>query len=305
MAAWDPTNFQGITASDDFIPELWSDQVIGAYKANLVMGQLVTSFNHVGRKGDIINIPVPGRLAAVDKSEGTPVTAQNDTSTTKQVLLNKHKVVPMIVEDNASVKALGSMEQFYTDDMGYQIAKVIDSDLLALYSGVQGGVEVIGGDGTTAWSASSSGNGTALTDEGVRTMMQTLDDVDVPENDRAIVIPPVTKKTLLGLPRYTEQAFIGEGGQGNSIRNGRIGSIYGMDVFVSTQCPTITNTSGTTSYRVGMMFHKSALALAMQTNVKFETQRKAEYIGDLIMAHVIYGVAELRDDAAVAFVVPA
>jgi N4-gp56 family major capsid protein len=300
-----PTAFQGITDTDNFIPELWSDQVIGAYKANLVMGNLVTNFNHVGRKGDQINIPVPGRLSVADKTEGTPVVIQSDTAGTVAIALNKHKVVPMLIEDNASVKSLQSMEQFYTDDMGYQIAKQIDTDLLALYSGVQGGVEVIGGDGTTAWSAASSGNGTALTDEGVRTMMQTLDDVDVPENDRAIVIPPVTKKTLLGLPRYTEQAFIGEGGQGNSIRNGRIGSIYGMDVYVSTQCPTITYTSGTTSFRVGMLFDKSALALEMQTNVKFETQRKAEYLGDLILAHVIYGVAELRDDAAVAFVVPA
>jgi len=305
MAAWNPTNFQGVTDAANFIPQLWSNEVIAAYKANLVMAPLVTNFNHVGRKGDQINIPVPGRLSAVDKTEGTGLTAQEDTAGTVALALNKHKAVPMLLEDIAAIQGLDSMRQHYTDDIGYQLAKVIDTDLLALYSGFQGGAEVIGGDGTTAWSASGSGNGTALTDEGIRTMMQTLDDVDVPESDRAIVIPPVTKKTLLGLPRYTEQAFIGEGGQSNSIRNGRIGAIYGMDVYVSSQCPTITNTSGTTSYRVGLMFHKSAMALAMQTNVNFETQRKTEYLGDLLVGHVIYGVIELRDDAAVAFVVPA
>jgi hypothetical protein len=135
-------------------------------------------------------------------------------------------------------------------------------------------------------------------------MMQTLDDANIPQGDRAIVIPPVTKNTLLGLPRFTEQAFVGEGGSANSIRSGRIGEIYGMGVYVSTNCPRVTNTSGTTEYRVGMMLHKSAMALVMQQNVKFEMERKLEFIGDLLVSHVLFGIGELRDDAAVSFVVP-
>ena len=47
---------QTITTAANFIPELWSDEVIAGYKSNLVLGNLVTKINHSGKKGDTINI---------------------------------------------------------------------------------------------------------------------------------------------------------------------------------------------------------------------------------------------------------
>ena len=148
------------------------------------------------------------------------------------------------------------------------------------------------------------GNGSALTDAGIRTMIQTLDDADVPQSDRYLIIPPVAKATLLGLPRFTEQAYTGETGSGNSIRNGRVGDIYGIEVFVSTNCPTETADDASTTYRVGMMLHKSAMVHAEQMGVRSQTQYKQEHLGDLFTTDTIYGVGELRDDAAIGFVVP-
>lgn len=306
MAAWDPSgSVMGVTDAASFIPELWSDETVAAYKANLVMAGLVTNFNHVGRKGDTFHIPAPGRLSARAKSQGTQITVDQDTAASIDISIDKHYYVSQLFEDIALIQGLDSMRQHYTDDYGYALATQVDTDLMGLYAGFQGGTEVIGGDGTTAWDPSSTGNGTALTDAGIRNMMQTLDDANIPQGDRALVIPPVTKNTLLGLPRFTEQAFVGDAGSSNSIRNGRIGDIYGMGVYVSTNCPTITNTGATVNYRVGMMLHKSAAALVMQSNVTFEMERKIEWLGDLLISHILYGVKELRDDAAVAFVVPA
>jgi len=303
MAAWDGATAQSTTETVNFQPELWSNEVIASYKANLVAAQLITNFNHRGRKGDAINIPTPGRLTASDKSENVAVTLSTDQATNTQILLNKHKCVAMNIEDIASVQSLDSMRQHYTDDMGYAIATVVDTDVLGLYTGLTN--IVIGGDGSTAWDNSGSGNGTALTDDGIREMMQTLDDANVPQDNRNIIIPPVTKKQLLGLPRFTEQAFVGEGGAENSIRNGRIGDIYGMGVYVSTNCPTITNYSGTTSYRVGLLTHRSAFALATQLGMRLQVQKKLEWLSDLLVADTIYGVKTLRTDGAVAFVMPA
>ena len=39
-----------ITTQAKFIPELWSDEVIAAYKSNLVLANLVTRMNHEGKK---------------------------------------------------------------------------------------------------------------------------------------------------------------------------------------------------------------------------------------------------------------
>jgi len=114
-------------------------------------------------------------------------------------------------------------------------------------------------------------------------------------DNRALVIPPVAANDLLGINRFTEQQYIGNG---DAIKTGKIGQIYGVDVFVSSNCPT----SG--SNRVGVMLHKDALVLAEQMGVRSQTQYQQQYLGDLFTADTIYGVKELRDNAGVSILVP-
>jgi len=110
----------------------------------------------------------------------------------------------------------------------------------------------------------------------------------------------IVANDMLGLNRFTEQQFIGSG---DAIKTGKIGMIYGADVHISSNCPT-TTTANTATDRVGCLLHKDALVLAEQVGVRSQTQYKQEYLGDLFTSDTIYGVAELRNDAGVAFVVP-
>ena len=61
------TNHQTVTTGANFIPEIWSDETIAAYKSNLVVANLVTRLNHKGKKGDTIHIPTPVRGSATSK----------------------------------------------------------------------------------------------------------------------------------------------------------------------------------------------------------------------------------------------
>jgi len=54
-----------------------------------------------------------------------------------------------------------------------------------------------------------------------------------------------------------------------------------------------------------MMFHKDAFVLAEQMGVRSQTQYKQEYLGTLFTSDMLYGVKELRDEAAVAIAMPA
>lgn len=295
-----------------FIPELWSDDVIAAYKSNLVLANLVTRLNHNGKKGDTIHIPKPTRGQAHAKIAETQVTLNVATEPELLIYIDKHFEYSKLIEDITTVQALASMRGFYTDDAGYALATQVDSDLHVLGEGLQGGTSysgaVIGGDGVTLWDPAANantGNGSELTDEGIRKMTQTLDDADVPMRERVLVIPPVEKNVLLGIPRFTEQAFTGEVSGGNSIRNGLVGDIYGMMVYVSTNCPTVQATDALTNYRAALMLHKDAFVLAEQMSVRSQTQYKQEWLSDLFTSDTIYGTGELRDDAGIAFIVPA
>ncbi len=299
------------TAAATFVPEVWSDEVIASFKSNLVLANLVKNMNHQGKKGDVIHIPAPVRADANQKTAENQVTLISNTEGEVQVNIDKHFEYSRLIEDIVATQALNSLRQFYTDDAGFALSKRADTDLGALFAGFQGGTAysgaVIGSDGSTAFDGSANtntGNGAALTDAGIRQMIQTLDDADVPMSQRYLVIPPVEKNNLLGIDRFTEQAFVGEVGAQNSIRNGRVGNVYGVEVYVSSNLPTVTADDDSTNYRAAGMFHESAMVLVTQVAPRVQTQYKQEYLGDLLTVDMLYGVQELRDDAAVVAVVP-
>ena len=57
------------SVANNFIPELWSDEVIGAYKSNLVVANLVTKLSHKGRKGDTCTYQYPLEVVQVLKQQ--------------------------------------------------------------------------------------------------------------------------------------------------------------------------------------------------------------------------------------------
>ena len=298
------TNHVTNTTGATFIPELWSDEIIAAYKQNLVMANLVSKMSFKGKKGDTLHIPKPTRGAAALKAASTQVTLQAATESEVQVLVNKHYEYSRLIEDITETQALASLRKFYTGDAGYALAKQVDTDLIQLGRGAQGGngtvaydKAVIASDGTTLY---TGGNEAAITDAGIRKVIQTLDDADVPMDNRVLVLPPVARNVMMGLARFTEQAFVGEIGGGNTIRNGEIGNVYGVKVYVSTNCETATGDA-----RIGMMFHKDAFVLAEQMGVRSQTQYKQEYLATLFTSDMLYGVKELRDEAAIAIAMSA
>ena len=207
-----------------------------------------------------------------------------------------------MIEDIVEAQALNSLRSFYTSDAGYALAKQVDTDLVQLgrsFNGATVGTDdyatsasstkaYIGGDGTTVYNSASS-NASALTDAAIRRTIQRLDDNDVPMDGRFFVIPPSSRNTLMGLARYTEQAFVGNG---DAIRNGEIGNLYGIPVFVTSNADSGAGNSG--ADRICLMGHKEAMVLVEQQAVRSQTQYKQEYLGTLFTSDTLYGVAALR-----------
>ncbi len=305
MATFDSAN--GVTKAaldtSKFVPEIWADEIIATYKKSLVMANLVKKFSVVGKKGDAVNFPGFTRGAASAKSSLAQVTLQAHSGTGISVLLNQHWEYSRLIEDIAQVQSNNSMRGVYTEDAGYALSSVVDDYLWDLTASWQAGAGTatfdkayIGGDGTTFYTSGGS-NATALTDAAIRRTIQRLDDADVPTINRSFAIPPVARNTLMGLSRFTEQAFNGDG---SAIKTGKMGQIYGMEVFVSTMSPTATGGA-----RVAAIFHKDALILCEQQKPRTQTQYKQEFLADLLTADLVFGALEYRDAAGVALAVPA
>jgi N4-gp56 family major capsid protein len=295
--------------ADKFIPEIWSDEIVATYKKNLVLANLVKKMTFKGKKGDTVHIPSPTRGNASVKSASNQVTLIAATETEVVVSIDQHYEYSRLIEDIVEAQALSSLRNFYTEDAGYALARQVDTSLIQIGRAVQGGGGTAaysgafsGADGTTAYVAGANTGLGAITDAAIRRSIQRLDDNDVPMDNRFLSIPPSTRNTLMGLARYTEQAFVGEAGNNNTIRNGEIGNLYGVPVFVTSNADT---TSGTTACRIALLGHKDFAVFVEQMGVRSQTQYKQEYLGTLFTADTLYGVKELRDGSAVALAVPA
>jgi len=305
--AFSPANSVTTTTAATFIPEIWSDEIVASYKKNLVLANLVMKMNFRGKKGDTVHVPSPTRGAASAKGATNAVTLIAATENEVQISIDKHYEYSRLIEDIVETQALNSLRQFYTDDAGYALAKQVDSDLIQLgraFNGATIGTNdyatsaastkaYIGSDGTTAYNSSTS-NAAALTDAAIRRTIQRLDDNDTPMDGRFFIIPPSSRNTLMGLARYTEQAFVGDG---NAIRNGEIGNLYGIPVFVTSNADFGAGNSG--ADRICLMGHRDSMVLVEQMGVRSQTQYKQEYLATLYTADMIYGVKAMRTAATV------
>ena len=309
--AFSPSGSVTTTTADKFIPEIWSDEIVAAYKKNLVLANLVMRMNFKGKKGDTVHIPTPTRGSASAKAAETAVTLIAATESIIDISINKHYEYSRLIEDIVEAQALNSMRQFYTSDAGYALARQVDTDLVQLGRVANGGTAgarydtaYIGGDGTTTFdytANTNTGNASALTDAAIRRTIQRLDDNDTPMDNRFFLIPPSSRNTLMGLARYTEQAFVGNG---DAIRNGEIGNLYGIPVFTSSNADSASATaayptSGTAIARVCLMGHKDSMVLVEQVAVRSQVQYKQEYLATLFTSDTLYGVAALRSAATV------
>jgi len=304
------TNNVTLTTAATFLPQMWSDEVTAAFKQNLVVADLVTTMDHTGKKGAVINIPKPTRGAPSAKAASTQVTLIAATESTYSFTIDQHWEYSRLIEDIVSVQALSSLRKFYTDDAGYALAKKIDTFIQSKAATFQSGTNYNAfkvGDGTTTWNPAANtntGNAAALTDDGIRRLIQILDDADVPGRGRQFVIPPIEKRRLLGLARFTEQAFTGESAGGNPIRNGLIGDLYGIPVYVSSNVTKVLATDAVTNNWAGLLFHQDALVFINQESPRMQTQYKLEWLADLMTADTIFGGGVLRPEAGVGFMVP-
>jgi N4-gp56 family major capsid protein len=271
-----------------FIPKLWSDEILAEYEKSLVMKPLVKSLKMAGKKGDTINIPMPLRGSANQKLTETQVTLVADTSGNKAVVVDQHWEYSRLIEDITSVQALASMRKFYTQDAGYALASKVDSDLIATAIANFTSVGHATADGLIV--PAVEGSAGDFSDQAFRDAIQILDDNDVPMDSRKLVIPPAARNHIMGIDRYVSSDFV----NGRGVVNGKIGELYGVDVFVSTNLPA--NDEGE---KPCLLFHTDALVIAEQMAVRTQTQYKQEYLADLMTADTLYGEDVYREDSGV------
>jgi hypothetical protein len=260
-----------------------------------------------GKKGDTIHLPKPVRGAANAKLENQQVTIQQNTTGELLIYIDKHYEYSTEIEDILALQGHASLRAFLTEDAGYALATQVDNDLFALGKKLGNGTGASWVHNRAFQFNTSTGaletydaDGTAdvgkFNDDGFRDAIQVLDDADIPMQNRVLVIPPSAKNDILGITRYSSSDFI----DGRPVANGKIGNIYGVDVYVSSNCPVIE-----TGVKAGLLMHKDAFVLAEQQSVRSQTQYQLDRLSNLFVADTVYGVEVMRPESGLVLALPA
>ena len=275
-----------------YVPEQWSDEMRADLEANLVVAKLVKMVPHDKKvKGDVIHIPDVSELTAQDLTESdTDISGVAPTEGEFTLTINKSKHISIYIP-----KHLGSqlshydMRQAYTPKISYGLAKIVDQDLLALFSGLS---QSSGTTGDTL-----EGN---ISDAIILYAMEQLDSGDVDEDNRALIINARQRAKMFGIDKFVRADAVGDANE--RITKRFMGDIYGMGVYYTSITPTkLAATAPATAVdsHAGLMIHKEALALAMPQDIDLEYAWIPEKKAYFLSGDELYGVAEFRDVAGV------
>lgn len=252
-------------------------------KSNLVLLPLIKHYDReVKSKGQTVEIPNVSTISANVKAENTVVTLNYNTETKTTITINRHYESSFLVEDILSVQSNYDTRSDYTKAAAYAISEKVDADI----------AEVL----TTEWKSGGyayGAYGTALNDNLILTVNRYLSENKAPRSERYIVVHPKGEQEMLAIDKYVRYDALGAGNQGgDSIRNGKIGQIYGAEVFMSQNLVYLD--TATDEYN-SLFFHKEAAAVAMQVEPRTQASYQQEYLGWLVTVDVLYGVTTLRD----------
>jgi hypothetical protein len=311
-----------------FIPKLWSTEVKRQLERKLLAANYTKPISFVGVKGDTITVPLIRRVAVSNKLPGQPVNIQSGNETTYKITVGRHVESSFGIEDVVAVQTAVNLRGEYTKEAAYALRKDIDNAVLGLRAAVNAFPSQV------VWSTATGVQNAApipLSEVAILAGKQILDEADVPEEDRVLIVSPSQYNALLLNQEFTSMDFV----KNAATVTGQVGELYGMPVIKTTQIglnsltgytngdagapqptpgvagspylPTQDNFVGLpltiglapVPCQTALMCHKEWAALAMQVMPKVEASRESLYLMDVVVNHQIYDCKLYRPDHAV------
>jgi hypothetical protein len=263
----------------NFIPTIWSARLNESLKKNLVYGNVVNNDyeGEIQGQGSTVKINSIGAVTIgnYDKVAGIGNPQELD-ATQKTLVIDQAKYFNFQVDDVDAAQANVNLLDGGIVEASYGLANVVDQYLAGFYTEVKA-ENTIGSDATPIIPSKDTAYD-LLIDLGVL-----LDESNVPESERFVVVPAWYYGLLLKDARFTKDP--------NIIRTGYVGDIDGMTVYKSNNVP---NTTGA-KYKI-IAGHKSAISFADQVD-SVEAFRPEKQFSDAVKGLQVFGAKCIKPEA--------
>lgn len=271
--------------ANNFIPQLWAAQLLVNLQHNLVYGQSnVVNTDYQGEitgAGSSVVINNVGRVSVGDYAKNTDMPAAENITTDDRILtIDQQKFFNFQVDDVDKVQSAVSLMNGAMYEASYALKNAIDTYLAAKYTeaantiGTDSAPETV--DQNTAYEA--------LVDLSVK-----LDEADVPEQGRYVIVPPWFEGLMLKDDRFVKAGNLNAD---QRLLNGTIGQAAGFTVLKSNNVPVLPD-GKTYHIQAG---HPIAETFAHQF-MNMEAYRIQQRFADAVKGLCLHGAKVTRPDA--------
>lgn len=290
------------TASDlvAVISETWTGIVNEKTFDDTVLANFITDLSSYATEGsDIFHVPnlyTNALTVQTQSTQGAEVTTSAATEVDTTLTVNTHKYVAFIIgdKDMQQIAARYDANVMYARESVKLLTEALEQSIAALWSSINTNVV-----GDTA---------TVLSDAEIRQGLYSLEVLKYHLDECAFFFHPyVYWEQLHAVTKYYQQYSYGPSNEPGAVRTGNFGTagyalnfkgfLYGVPVYTTSNI-----VSGLQTYR-NLLLHKRAFGFAVQTKggnkVRVQMENAIRNLGMLTVVDIVYGVAVLREEAAV------
>jgi hypothetical protein len=274
------------------IGEVWGVKINDFYRNKLVAASFFTDRSEdVSAGGDIIHTPVIAELAASAKSAQTQVVLADNAQTAVDLTIATHQHVAFMIEDKEAAQVMRQYktQETYMKNAAYTTAKALDSAITALFTGF----------------SSTAGTTTdALDDAAIHDAIVAYTGNNGDLDEAAWILHSKTVHgDIMSLDKYS---LVQNTVSADPSLKGFVGTVYGRPVLVTnnlTKINTNADYAGFFGNPDAIHFATAALPGAKDSmGVRLQAEYKLEWLGVLVVADILFGVIENRDEAGVKIV---
>ena len=312
--------------SGAFIPTLWSGKLLAKFYQNTILSE-VTNTDYEGElknQGDTVRIRLAPSISISDYTVGQSLSYEVPTPIFQDMQVNKGKYFGVQVNDVLAYQSDMNLMNMFTEDAAKQLKIAIENEVF--FNNIVTEGPAAANEGATAGAISAAynlGTDTAPVDQAtpenvlkaILRMSTVLDEQNVPEDGRWLVISPYDRHLLM--QSNIAQAYF-TGDAQSTIRSGKIGMLDRFTVYVSNLLPrgaagkalvaglTDPSTGGAVAdakaRRLMVAGTKAAMSFAMTVN-KTEPLRNQTDFGDIVRGLAVYGRKVVKPEALVTAIV--
>lgn len=287
--------------SGTFIPTLWAGKLIEKLYDSCVVPQMANTDyqGEISNQGDKVIIRTVPTVTIREYSAGQALQVERPDSPTVTLNIDQGRYFNLILDDVMDIQSDINLMDTWATDAAEQMKITIDTYVLA--NTVTDADIPTQNKGTAAGRITGSLNlgttgapvqvtKTNIIDH-ILNAGQVLDEQNVPESGRYLVMPPNAIK-LLKASDIKDASMTGDGT--SPVRNGKVGMIDRFTIYSSNLLPRPTDGAFNPTYMVAG--HKMGLTFAMQIT-KVESLRAESTFGNLMRGLNVFGMKVVKGEA--------